>query len=129
MQPSQLMQSVTEIHVIGANMSKKRIAFSCLLLLFILVILFSGLRPVALADNVKVGDTATIVTPGIEARLCPQPACGPDQHLTRIPEGTVLTIEGTHVFVIGTFKVKWFEVIYQNQRGWISIFDTDRAQK
>lgn len=122
------MQSVTEIHVMGANMSKNRIAFSCLLRLFILGILFSGLHPVALADDVKVGDTVTIVTPGVEARLCPQPACGPDQHITRIPEGTVLTIESTDVFAIGTFKVKWFEVVYQNQRGWISIYDTDRAQ-
>ncbi len=110
-------------------MSKNRIAFSSLLWLFILGILFSGLRPVALADDVKVGDTVTIVTPGIEARLCPQPACGPDQHITRIPEETVLTIEGTDVFAIGTFKVKWFEVVYQNQRGWISIYDTDRGKK
>lgn len=129
MQPSQLMQSVTEIHVVSASMSKNRIAFSSLLWLFILGILFSGLRPVALADDVKVGDTVTIVTPGIEARLCPQPACGPDQHITRIPEETVLTIEGTDVFAIGTFKVKWFEVVYQNQRGWISIYDTDRGKK
>ncbi|MBW2488613.1 MAG: hypothetical protein JRE72_14415 [Deltaproteobacteria bacterium] len=106
-----------------------RFAFNGLLLLFIPFILFSGLRPAAWAGDVNVGDKVTIVTPGIEARLCPQPACGPDQHLTRIPEGTVLTVQGTDVFAIGTFNVKWFEVVYENQHGWISIYDTDKANK
>ena len=104
-------------------------ANAAILLFFITVILCSGLRPAARADDIKVGDTVTIVTPGIEARLCPQPACGPDQHLTRIPEGTVLTVQGTDVFAIGTFTVKWFEIVYENQRGWISIYDTDRSKK
>ncbi len=98
-------------------------------LLFIAALLCSGLHPVVWAGEVKVGDPVTIVTPGIEARLCPQPACGPDQHITRIPEGTVLTVEGTDIFAIGTFEVKWFAVVYENQRGWISIYDTDRAKK
>ena len=106
-----------------------RFAFNCRLLLFISVILFSGLCPAAWAGDAKVGDSVTIVTPGIEARLCPQPACGPDQHLTRIPEGTVLTVQGTDVFAIGTFNVKWFEVVYENHHGWISIYDTDKANK
>lgn len=100
-----------------------------IILFFIPAILCSGLCPVAWADDVKVGDPVTIITPGIEARLCPHPGCGPDQHITRIPEGTVLIIQGTDVFAIGTFKVKWFEVVYENQRGWISIYDTDRAHK
>lgn len=114
---------------IGATMSTHRFAFNRLLLFFISVILCSALRPVAWADEVKVGDPVTIVTPGTEARLCPQPACGPDEHITRIPEGTILTIQSTDVFAIGTFNVKWFEVTYENQRGWISIYDTDQAQK
>lgn len=110
-------------------MLKDHFAFNCLLLLFIAAILCSGLHPVAWADEVKVGEPVTIVTPGIETRLCPQPACGPDQHITRIPEGTVLTIQGTDVFAIGTFKIKWLEVVFENLRGWISIYDTDRAKK
>ena len=44
----------------------------------------------------------TIITPGIEARLCPQPGCGPDRHITRIPEGTVLTIISTEDYAIGS---------------------------
>jgi hypothetical protein len=98
-------------------------------LLFIPLILCAGMRTAAWADDVKVGDSVTIMTPGIEARLCPQPACGPDQHITRIPEGTVLTVQGKDVFAIGTFNVKWFEVVYENQHGWISIYDTDKANK
>lgn len=81
------------------------------------------------ADGTKTDGEVTIVTPGIEARLCPHPGCGPDQHITRIPAGTVLTIRGTDVFAIGTFKVKWFKVDYQNQHGWISIYDTNQAKK
>lgn len=104
-------------------------AVACLFLFFTLAAIQttvpSGLR----ADEIKMEDTVTIVTPGIEARLCPRPGCGPDQHITRIPAGTVLTIAGTDVLTIGTFNVKWFEVIYEDQRGWISIYDTDRAKK
>lgn len=102
--------------------------FICSGLLFALVTLFPDMEPPVWANEAKPGDTVTIVTPGTEARLCPQPGCGPDQHITRIPAGTVLTIEGTKTFVIGTFKVKWFAVVYQNQRGWISIYDTDLAK-
>jgi hypothetical protein len=72
-------------------------------------------------------DKVTIVTSGTVARLCPQPGCGPDHHITRIPEGTVLKVESAQDYAIGTFKVKWFEVIYKKNRGWISIFDTDKA--
>jgi hypothetical protein len=80
------------------------------------------------AEEVKQGDSVTIVTPGIEARLCPQPMCKPDQHITRIPQGTVLKINGIRDAKIGTFKVRWFEVTYNENRGWISIFDTDKAK-
>ena len=103
--------------------------FICSGLLFALVTLFSGMAPAVWANEAKPRDIVTIVTSGTEARLCPQPGCGPDQHITRIPAGTVLTIEGTEAFYIGTFKVKWFAVVYQNQRGWISIYDTDQAKK
>ena len=103
--------------------------FFCFALVLVLGTLDLGINPVSWADNVNHGNTVTIITPGTEARLCPQPACGPDQHISRIPKGTVFTIQNTEVFAIGTFKVKWFEVIYENQRGWISIYDTDQAHK
>jgi hypothetical protein len=32
-------------------------------------------------------------------------------------------------YAIGTFKVKWFKVIYNENRGWISIDDTNKSQK
>ena len=118
-----------DTQTLTANQMSVRIAFIFAQGVLILVVLCSGWLKNVWANDIDVGDTVTIVTPGIEARLCPQPACGPNQHLTRIPEGSVFTILGTDVFAIGTFKVKWFEVIYENQRGWISIYDTDRAQR
>ncbi|MDJ0985586.1 MAG: hypothetical protein QNJ26_08585 [Desulfobacterales bacterium] len=118
-----------DTRTLTANRMSVRIVFIFAQAVLILVVLCSGWLKNVRADDTNVGDTVTIVTPGIEARLCPQPACGPNQHLTRIPEGSVFTILSTDVFAIGTFKVKWFEVIYENQRGWISIYDTDRAQK
>lgn len=127
--PWQLIQSIRGPQRIAANGLNDRFAFICLIWLFVPVLLCSVFRPAVWANDVEVGDTVTIVTPGIEARLCPQPGCGPDQHITRIPEGTVLPILGIDIFAIGTFKVKWFEVVYDNQRGWISIYDTNRAGK
>jgi hypothetical protein len=102
---------------------------SCFFVFLCYLIIGSWIAPDIHADEIRSGDKVTIVTPGIEARLCPLPACGPDQHITRIPEGTVLTVENSEDFVIGTFKVKWFEVVYEENRGWISVFDTDRAKK
>lgn len=81
------------------------------------------------ADAAKQNNFVTIVTAGTVARLCPHPGCGPDQHITRIPEGTVLKIESAQDYAIGTFKVKWFEVAYKDKSGWISIHDTDQAEK
>jgi hypothetical protein len=79
------------------------------------------------AAEFKPKDKVTIVTAGAVARLCPHPGCGPDQHISRIPKGTVLKVEGLKDYAIGTFKVKWFEVVYKENRGWISIYDTDKA--
>ena len=106
-----------------------RYVFICSGLLFALVTLFSGMGAAVWANEAKPGDIVTIVTSGTEARLCSQPGCGPDQHITRIPEGTALRVEGTQDYAIGTFKVKWFEVVYQESRGWISIYDTDQVKK
>jgi hypothetical protein len=102
--------------------------FTSLLMLMSLLTLTPGIASKVSAGEVRQGDTVTIVTPGVEARLCPHPMCKPDQHITRIPQGTVLKIDDILDAKIGTFKVRWFEVKYKETRGWISIFDTNRAQ-
>jgi hypothetical protein len=80
------------------------------------------------AGEVRQGDKVTIIVPGTVARLCPYPNCGQDQHITRIPKGTVLEVEGIMDVKSGILTVKWFEVTYKGKRGWISIFNTDKTQ-
>jgi hypothetical protein len=106
-----------------------RIVLTCLFIFLYHLITAAVISPEVFAGDIKPGDKITIVTPGVEARLCPLPACGPDQQITRIPEGTVLTVENTEEFVIGTFRVKWFEVVFEKNRGWISIYDTNMTDK
>lgn len=98
----------------------------CFFALFCSFVVFPTPGSNSFAGEVKQDGEITIITSGTVARLCPQPGCGPDEHITRVPEGTVLKIERIEDYAIGTFKVKWFEVVYQEKRGWISIFDTDR---
>lgn len=99
---------------------------------FILFLCLSVMAPYiasdAYASKVKQGDKVTIITSGTVARLCPHPNCGQNQHITRIPEGTVLKVEGIMDVKSGILTVKRFEVTYKGNRGWISIFDTDKAQ-
>lgn len=76
--------------------------------------------------EVNHGDKVTIITPGILARLCPYPNCGENKHITRIPEGTVLVVEGKTDAGTKAWPVIWFEVTYKGKKGWISIFDTDK---
>lgn len=102
--------------------------FTNFLMLMSLVALMPCIATDIFAAEVKQGDTVTIVTPGVEARLCPHPMCKPDQHITRIAEGTVLKIDDILDAKIGTFTVRWFEVKYKEHRGWISIFDTNKAK-
>ena len=79
-----------------------------------------------LAGELKQGDKVKIITPETVARLCPHPSCGANQHITRIPHGTVLTVEGIMSVKTGPLpSVKWFEVTYKGKKGWISIFDTN----
>jgi hypothetical protein len=78
------------------------------------------------AADPKWGEKLIVVTPGSVARLCPYPNCGTNQHITRIPKGTVLIIEGVMEVANTPIKVYWFEVTFQGKRGWISIFDTDK---
>jgi hypothetical protein len=80
------------------------------------------------AEKITAGDHITILTPGTTARLCPQPVCKPEKHITRIPQGTVLKVEAVEAVQIGTITVLWFEVTYGENRGWISIFDTNESQ-
>ena len=79
------------------------------------------------AGGVTLGDTVTVVTPGVTARLCPQPMCGPDKHIMRITEGTDLKVEGVEDVKIGTILVTWYQVDVEGNTGWVSIFDTDKA--
>lgn len=95
----------------------------------IVCLLFIGIiGPVttAVAGDVKQGEKVTIVTPGAMARLCPYPNCGQDQHITRIPKGTSLKVEGIYEVKAGMMTVTWFEVTYKKKRGWISIYVTDK---
>ena len=106
-----------------------RTVLTCFFVFLCYLIIGPGIHSDIYADEIRPGDKVTIVTSGVEARLCPLPGCGPDQHITRISQGTVLKVENTEDFAIGTFKVKWFEVVYEENRGWISIYDTDKTRK
>lgn len=101
-----------------------KVRIAVILSFLFLSIMYSDIK--AVSADVKQHDKLTIVTPGTMARLCPYPNCGQDQHIMRIPEGTTLKVEGIDEVKAGMMTVTWFEVIYKNQRGWISIYDTDR---
>ena len=94
----------------------------------LLTVMALGIASNVNTSEVKQSDKVTIVTPGTVARLCPHPNCGQNQHITRIPKGTVLEVEGIMDVKSGVLTVQWFEVTYKGKRGWISIFDTDKAQ-
>jgi hypothetical protein len=97
-----------------------------IIFLFVIVIPFTALD--VYPSEVKQGDKVTIIVPGTLARLCPYPNCGSNQHITRIPEGTVLEVEGIMEVKSGILpSVKWFEVTYKGKRGWLSIFNTNKA--
>ncbi len=91
-----------------------------------LLVLSSFIPTTVWSGNVKQGDKVTISTPETVARLCPHPNCGQNQHITRIPKGTVLKVEGIMTVKSGRMKVTWFEVTYKGKKGWISVYDTNR---
>jgi hypothetical protein len=99
---------------------------ACLIWFSFLVFIPVG-ASILYAGDVTPGDTVTVVTPGVTARLCPQPMCGPDKHIMRIAEGTDLKIAGVENTKIGTIVVTWFQVDVEGNTGWISIYDTDKA--
>jgi hypothetical protein len=94
---------------------------------FFAIILIIMLSPPAFGAKVKQGDNVTIITPGTVARLCPHPNCGQNQHITRIPEGIKLQVEGIMKVKSGMMEITWFEVKYKGKRGWISMYDTDKS--
>lgn len=93
------------------------------IILYLSLVLFSSQ---VLSGEVNQGDKVTIITPDVNARLCPSPNCGSNQHIARIPKGTMLEIQGIMKVKNRMFSVKWFEVTYNGKRGWISIYDTDK---
>ena len=99
---------------------------ACLIWFSFLVFIPVG-ASILYAGDVTPGDTVTVVTPGVTARLCPQPMCGPDKHIMRIAEGTDLKVAGVENTKIGTIVVTWFQVNVEGNTGWISIYDTDKA--
>ncbi len=98
----------------------------CVFLLSLILFVFAS-SSIVRAGDVEQGDTVTIVTPGVTARLCPEPMCGPGQHIMRVAEGTELEVEGIEEVKIGSIHVKWFQVEVEGNTGWISIFDTNKA--
>jgi hypothetical protein len=98
--------------------------FSALLLLLIAATcLASGVN----VGDVKLGDEVIVVRAGDITKLCPYPDCGLGQQVTRIPNGTVLKVEGIINLKQGNSTMKWLETTYNKNRGWISIYDTDQA--
>ena len=99
---------------------------------FSVLLLLLAVAPCMASDvyvsDVKLGDKVTVVGPGSVTKLCPYPDCRQGQHVTRIPEGTVLKVEGMMNVKYGDSTMKWFETTYKEKRGWISIFDTDQAE-
>jgi len=99
--------------------------FSSLLLLLVML---PCMASDVYAIEVKLGDKVTIVPSGNETKLCPYPDCRQGQHVTRIPKGTVLKVEGIMNVKTGNLAMKWLETTYKEKRGWISINDTDQAE-
>ena len=99
--------------------------FSVLLLIMIAAPCFASDDDVS---DIKLGDKVTVAGTGSVTKLCPYPNCRQGQHVTRIPEGTVVKVEGMMNVKHGDSTLKWFETTYKKKRGWISIHDTDQAR-
>ncbi len=80
------------------------------------------------AGEVQLGDKLIVVPAGNVTKLCPYPDCRQGQHVTRIPKGTVLKVEGLMKVKYGNSTMKWFETTYKEKRGWISIYDTEQSK-
>ena len=103
-------------------------AFDYFSVLLLLLVVAPCMASDGYVSDVKLGDKVTIVGPGNVTKLCPYPDCRQGQHVTRIPKGTVLKVEGMMNVKYGNSTMKWFETTYKEKRGWISINDTDQAE-
>ena len=77
-------------------MKAKSIITAALLILFVF-----AFAQISISAELKQGDKIKIITPETLARLCPHPNCGSNQHITRIPQGTILEIEGINTRMDG----------------------------
>jgi len=96
-----------------------------LAIVFLLSTFSYSIVPNVNAEEIKQRVEIKVLTVVTMARLCPHPNCGQDQHITRIPAGTVLVIEGINTVKSGLMTVQWFEVTYKDNRGWVSILNTN----
>jgi hypothetical protein len=103
-------------------------AFNYFSVLLLLLLAATCMASDEYVSDVKLGDKVTVVGPGSVTKLCPYPDCRQGQHVTRIPEGTVLKVEGMMDVKYGDSTMKWFETTYKEKRGWISIHDTDLSE-
>ena len=103
-------------------------AFTCFSTLLLLLAISAYVSNNAYAEDVKLGDKVTTVRPGNVTKLCPFPGCEKGQHIARIPKGTVLTVEGMMRVRYGNATTKWVETTYNEKRGWISIYDTNKTK-
>jgi hypothetical protein len=102
--------------------------FTCFSALLFLLVMTPYVSQGVYAGEVKLGDKVTTVRLGNVTKLCPFPGCEKGQHITRIPEGTVLKVEGMMKVRYGDSTTKWVETTYNEKRGWISIFDTEKTK-
>jgi len=103
-------------------------AYKCVIALLSLLAMTPYMASDVYASEVKLGDKITIVGPGKVTKLCPYPDCRQGQHVARIPNGTVLKVEGIMNVKHGNSTMMWFEATYKEKRGWVSIYDTDQAK-
>ncbi len=94
----------------------------------VIALVFSlGLSIDSYAGTASKGDSVKILTANSRARMCPKPNCGQDQHLLRLPTGTVLKVQDVAEIKNGYFKAKWYKINYNDKTGWISMFDTNKS--
>ena len=103
-------------------------AFNYVFSLLLLLVMAPCMASDVYNSEVKLGDEVTIIGSGNVTKLCPYPDCRQGQHVDRIPNGTVLKIEGIMNVKYGNSTMMWFEATYKEKRGWISINDTDQAK-
>jgi hypothetical protein len=103
-------------------------AITCFAALLFLLVTASYVSQGVYAGDVRLGDKVTTVRPGKVTKLCPFPGCEKGQHITRIPKGTVLKVEGVMKVRYGHSTTRWVETTYKEKRGWISIYDTKKTK-